>query len=154
MSEESVKSNSILFRVVRVFVVLTIIGLGIYFFVIVPNMREMQNKTKRAEIVVNLKMIQTMQNVYFTEKKAYVAAKAYPLQTSTEPQMWLVADSGGFQKLGFEPMGSVRGSYWVEVSKDDFTAYGISDVDGDGTYATYTATKSQEPTATTAESVY
>ena len=148
------KSNSILSRVIKVFAVLAIIGLGIYFFVIVPNMREMQNKMKRSELSVNLRMLQTMQHSYFAAKKSYVSATAYPPQTSTEPQTWVSAESGGFQELGFEPMGSVRGSYWVEVSKEGFTAYGISDVDGDGIYATYTATTSQEPTATTAENVY
>ena len=151
MSETNV--NSVLSRVMTVFAVLAFVGLGIYFFVIVPNMQEMRSKVKRSELSINLRMLQTMQNAYFAEKKSYVAAKAYPPQTSTEPQTWVSAESGGFQELGFEPMEPVRGSYWVEVTKEGFTAYGISDVDGDGTHATYTATTSQEPTAMTAENV-
>jgi len=107
-------------------------------------MKEMQNKAKRSELPMNLKSIQTIQQMYFSENKIYVPVKAYPQKTSLEDQEWIITESGGF-----EPMGTVRDSYWVEVSKDDFTAYGISDVDGDGVYATYTATKAQEATLTT-----
>ena len=154
MSEENSPPRSILFRIVRIFVILAVVGVGIYFFVLVPNMKEMQNKAKRSEVFINLKSIQTIQQMYFSENDTYVPAEAYPKKTSVEPQKWVIAESGGFEKMGFEPMGTVRGSYWVEATKNDFTAYGISDIDGDGVYATYTATKSQEPTLTTENNVY
>ena len=68
-------------------------------------------------------------------------------QTSFFIPLWLGDD--------FRPNGDVRGSYMVSTTNTNFTATGISDVDGDGVYATYQATKSENPNApTTAPDVY
>jgi hypothetical protein len=51
----------------------------------------------------------------------------------------------------------VRGSYSVTVSPGgkDFLITGVSDVDSDGVYATYTATRSTNPDSpTTGQDVY
>ena len=87
----------------------------------------------------------------------YVRVDRYPSSPTKTTQQWSVGASGGFKTLDFRPDGDVRGSYWVEVSPDgkNFTATGISDVDGDGVYATYVATKSENPNSpTTAPDIY
>ena len=68
--------------------------------------------------------------------------------------MWNASESGGFQTLGWIPDGMVRGSYSVTTMADDFRAIGLSDIDGDGNYATYVATKSTSPMAITPPDVY
>ena len=50
-----------------------------------------------------------------------------------------------YDTLGWAPDGEVRGSYKVSTAPfgaSDFVVTGISDVDGDGVRASYTATKS------------
>jgi hypothetical protein len=48
----------------------------------------------------------------------------------------------------------VRGAYKVDVKDADFIVYGISDVDGDGTNATFTAMRDTNATAVTSRTVY
>ena len=84
----------------------------------------------------------------------FVEASPYPLFPGIESQMWNVSESGGFQTIGWIPDGMVRGSYSVTTTIDDFRAVGVADIDGDGTYATYVATKSTNPVATTPSDVY
>ena len=77
----------------------------------------------------------------------YFSIKAYPPRTSKDPIPWIFKDSGGFQELDWSPYTEkVRGSYWVEVDADlqNFTVYGVIDVDGDGVFQTYYATKDTE----------
>ena len=61
--------------------------------------------------------------------------------------------SGGFETLNWMPDGDVRGSYSVKTKEQsgmamDFTIIGVMDADGDGKFATYTATKSVNPVKT------
>ena len=67
--------------------------------------------------------------------------------------MWNVSRISGFQTIGWIPDG-MRGSYSVTTTIDDFRAVGVADIDGDGTYATYVATKSTSPMAVTPPDVY
>ena len=147
MSEETEKKRSILGSIVRILVVLGVIGVVAYIFVIRPSMIELQLKSKRSELPVNLKAIQTSMNMYKDMEGKYISIKAYPPKTSTASQQWVEADSGNFQKISYAPFMGVYGSYWVTATESDFTVYGISDLDGDGTYATYTATSTEDPKA-------
>ena len=53
------------------------------------------------------------------------------------------------------PHGPVRGSYKVIVtSQTDFRVVGISDVDGDGVYSSWTATKTLNVTMNTPGDIY
>ena len=40
------------------------------------------------------------------------------------------------------------------VTGDDFVVIGVSDIDGDGVFATYTATKDTDPKAKTDKGIY
>ena len=112
-------------------------------------------KAKRAEVPMNLKAIKTAQISYMQDYDVYVRCAAYPSVPSKEPQKWDVSASGGFKTIDFQPSENVRGSYMVATTPTNFTAIGIIDVDGDGVYATYIATKSENPNAPiTAPDVY
>jgi type II secretory pathway pseudopilin PulG len=123
--------------------------------VAIPNFVSMQYKSKRAEIPQNLKAIKTAQLAYEAEYDVYVRCAAYPSSPTKTTQQWTKASSGGFKVIDFQPDGDVRGSYMVSTTATNFTVIGVSDVDGDGVYATYTATKSLNPNAPiTAPDVY
>ena len=157
MTEEAPKkSNTGLFIAIGCGVLLLAIPvLGILAAIAIPNFVSMQYKSKRAEVPMNLKAIKTMQEAYEADYDVYIPAAAYPLFPSKEAQPWIVSESGGFQKLGWSPEGNVRGSYSVTTTATDFRAVGVIDVDGDGVYATYVATKSSNPVAPlTARDVY
>ena len=146
MSENTEKKRSILMSLVRVFALLTIIAVVAYFFVLRPNMIIMQQKSKRSELPVTIKSIKTALTYYHDMENKYISIDAYPKNPGAEAKPWKVEESGGFQTIGFSyDFGSVYGSYWVDASETDFTVYGISDIDGDGVFATYTATKNKDP---------
>jgi hypothetical protein len=66
--------------------------------------------------------------------------------------------SGGFQTLGWQPDGQVRGAYTVTTNtgngSGDFVVTGQGDIDGDGTVSSYTATKSINTTFQNANDTY
>ena len=98
-----------------------------------------------AEVPRMLKAIKTAQIMYMQDYDVYVRCAAYPPKASTEPQHWDHQNSGGFKVIDFRPSSEVRGSYMVSTTSYNFTAVGIIDVDGDGVYATYVATKTENP---------
>lgn len=114
---------------------------------------EMVYEEKRAEIPKNLKVIRVAEMAYETEYDVYVKSSAYPATPTKTSQQWDKSASGGFKIIDFYP-GDVRGSYMVSTTQSNFTATGISDVDGDGVYATYIATKSTNPILITPPDVY
>ena len=121
----------------------------------VPNYLSMNQKAKRAEIPLNLKGIKMAQLAYQQEFDVYVSARPYPPYPSKTTQPWMRSASDGFAVMDWSPDGDVRGSYWVDVGPTNFTVTGICDVDGDGVFATYVATKSENPNAPiTAPNIY
>lgn len=111
--------------------------------------QKMRYQAMESEVPITLKGIQFAQKQYEEQFDVYVPAEPYPPRRSGEEQThtWVSSESGGFKELGYEPsFGDVRGTYWVEVSNVDFTAYGVIDVDGDGVFQTYYATSSIAPT--------
>jgi uncharacterized tellurite resistance protein B-like protein len=107
---------------------------------------EKYKKTKRGEVPLNLKGIKTVELAYEATFDVYVTAAPYPEKSSGDKtKKWSKGSSGGFATLGWSPDGDVRGTYWVTTTVTNFTAYGIIDVDGDGVFATYKATKSENP---------
>lgn len=118
-------------------------------------MLKLDRESKRAELSSNLMGIKTAQIQYESEFGSYVACAEYPPRSKGQLMKWEPEKSGGFQTLDWTPDGNVRGSYSVKVTPNDFVATGVIDVDGDGVYATYTATKSINPTQpTTGPEVY
>ena len=133
------------FTLVELMIVVAIIG--ILASIAIPNFISMQYKTKRSEIPSNLKGIKSAQIAYESDFDSYVNCSAYPSSPTKTTQQWTVSSSGGFKTIGWRPDGDVRGSYSVSTGSKDFTATGLSDVDGDSAYATYVATKTENPNA-------
>ena len=141
------------FTLVELMIVVAIIG--ILAAIAIPNFVSMQYKSKRAEIPQNLKAIKIAEIAYENEFDVYVKCSAYPASPTKTTQIWTKSASGGFRTIDFTPSGEVRGSYMVSTAQFNFTATGVSDVDGDGVSATYITTKSSNPNnPTTAPDVY
>jgi type IV pilus assembly protein PilA len=117
--------------------------IGILAAIAVPNFVNMQYRSKRAEVPSCVDGIKTAQIAYDAAFDTYINVTAlYPDSSPAKAQRsW--PDGSKFDTLGWAPDGKVRGSYKVvAASTTDFEVTGISDVDGDGTSATYTSTKS------------
>ena len=141
------------FTLVELMIVVAIIG--ILAAIAIPNFVTMQYKSKRGEVPLNLKGIKTAELAYESNFDVFVQATAYPSTPTKTTQPWTPGSAGGFDTLGWSPDGDVRGSYAVTTTSTNFTATGLSDVDGDTQYATYVATKSENPNApTTGPDVY
>ena len=120
----------------------------------IPNYLVMNLRSMRAELPANLNGIRTAELAYEAAFDTFIPASIYPAPLSKGSKEWISSSSGGFLILGWAPDGDVRGAYWVETNANDFRASAISDVDGDGVYATYVATKSTNPTLVTAPDIY
>ena len=120
-------------------------GVPLVAAIAIPNFVEMQYRAKRAEVPANVDGIKTAEMAYHAVFDTYVATEPAPRTewtTDKNPVSW--TSGPDWQQLGWEPDGQVRGAYWVEVSPDgsDFTVFGAADIDGDGSIAVYTATRS------------
>jgi type IV pilus assembly protein PilA len=128
---------------------------GILAAIAIPNFVDMQYRAKRAEVPSNVDGIKTAQIAYDAAFDTYVEIRSFKPSSSVgkEQQDW----RGGtrFDTLGWGPDGKVRGAYKV-VSRGsmDFRVTGICDVDGDGSQAQFTATKSINTTMNTGATIY
>ena len=138
----------------------------------IPNYVHMQYRAKRSEVLYNVKAIKTSELAYQAYWDLFVACERKPRQEpDANPWTWnsegeYIRIAGGgeqlepdaWNSLAWFPDGEVRGVYWVTTSNtvngSDFTVHGISDVDGDGVQAHYTATKSINSTLITPPDVY
>ena len=126
------------FTLVELMIVVAIIG--ILAAIAIPNFVAMQYRSKRAEVPPNVDGIKTAEMAYDAAFDTYIveATAQPPGKTQRE---WTAGSA--FDTLGWSPDGSVRGSYAVTtLSTTDFRVTGLCDVDGDGSTAQYTATKS------------
>jgi hypothetical protein len=63
-------------------------------------------------------------------------------------------DGGAFDTIGWKPKGQLQGSYKLEATgSSSFRATCITDVDEDGSYATWTVTGGSAPSQTTGDEV-
>ena len=123
--------------------------------------KQFSYEVSRSEVPTNIKAIKTAQIQYESAYSAFVNCDEYPPRGGSKAKQWIVSSSGGFETINWQPDGDVRGSYSVKTTGggsgqlSDFTIIGVIDADGDGEYATYTATKSTNPTSpTTRKDVY
>lgn len=133
-----------------------IVMIGILAAIAIPNFVAMQLKAKRAEVPANLDGIRAVELAYHDNYGQYVAASSEVEATAqgAGKQQRDFPYEGGWEELGWFPSGKVRGVYWVELTPEGFAAYGACDVDGDGEYAVYVATESQDAQLTTPGDVY
>ena len=141
------------FSLVELMIVVAIIG--VLASLAVPYYVRMQHKAKRAELGTNINGVKVSEIAYNASNDKYVTESTFrPRVTPTkEAAPW--TSGTGFDTLGWSPDGAVRGVYKVEsTSSTDFLVTGEIDVDGDSENSQYTATKSINPTMTTAVTVY
>lgn len=127
------------------------------FQVQLQELKDFENQAKAAEVSVNLVGLQTALDMYQTSTGQYIAAEPYPSCDSVgQLRPWVVAESGGFETLGWRPDGSVRGCYRIELTSNgaDYKIIGEIDVDNDGQKRIYEATKYTKPRLITDPSIY
>jgi type IV pilus assembly protein PilA len=132
------------FTLVELMIVVAIIG--ILAAIAIPNFVDMQYRAKRAELPPNVDGIKTAEIAYEAAFDTFMTTAAIPSTAPTKAAVtWPTTTD--FATLGWEPSGNVRGQYQVDTfSTTDFHIIATSDVDGDATRATYTATKSVSAT--------
>ena len=147
------------FTLVELMIVVAIIG--ILAAIAIPNMVEMQYRSKRAEVPVLVRGIKEAERAIEAEMNVYLPVAAHPTSTpGKKPRAW-GAGNTSYQVLGWSPDGKVRGTYSVTTTVSsasnpagDFTVAGVCDVDGDTTKSSYTATKSINAVMNTGNDTY
>jgi len=125
---------------------------------LIDNYNAMNFKAMRAEVPSYVDGIKTAELAYDAAFDAFIEVPdPHPRDLGwldSTPASW--SSGTNFDTLGWAPDGMVRGAYWVELvdGGTDFIVYGVSDVDGDGLAATYTATKSTNAMLLTPIDIY
>ena len=114
-------------------------------------------KSERTELPLNVDSIRTAEITLQGAFGDYVSAEASPraaADVGPNPVAW--KGSAGFKKLPWAPKvrDKVYGSYQVIASDDDFEVTGVTDLDGDGNQARFTANAENRATSQTGADVY
>ena len=147
------------FTLVELMIVVAIVG--ILASIAVPNFVEMQYKAKRAELPINVALVRTAEVSYDALYDGYIEVPAHPLTVPGKKKQRWAGGNSGLEALGFIPSGTVRGQYQVRTvpgraatNGGEFTVVGLSDCDGDGSQAKYTATNRMSTKLVTPAFVY
>lgn len=163
-SSKSGKSSKLLFLLVALGLVpVALACTGILAAIAIPNFVAMQYRAKRSEVPANIEGIRSQQLVRKVDGEEYVAcgseagAKAIIEQHGAKKMHpFNAAGEQCWSELGWSPGSDIRGEYWVVVTDggNDFKVNGIIDVDGDGQFARYEATKQNEAVQITDRDVF
>jgi type IV pilus assembly protein PilA len=141
------------FTLVELMIVVAIIG--ILAAIAIPNFVAMQYRAKRAEVPANVDGIKTAELAYDAAFDQFIQQTGFHPSSSVGKSQATWTAGSGFDTIGWAPDGKVRGAYKLaSLSSTDFRVTGISDVDGDGVQASYTAQKSTNTVQTTTNSLY
>jgi hypothetical protein len=114
----------------------------------------MQYRAKRAEVPSNVDGIKTAELAYEASFDQFVQQPTDHPNMSPNKQQRAWTSGSAFDTLGWGPDGNVRGTYSVMTSTTNFTVYGACDVDGDGSQAGYTATKTLNAAPNAGNNIY
>ena len=130
-------------KIGRILLLLVIVAFCGYFFILRPNMITMAKKSKLIDLPSTLKMIQMtlLQYAEQNDIKSFPNIAPYPSKEGLgeNRQVWKDSETEftNYYFNGESLVGETFGSFWVEGTESGFTAYGISDIEGDGVFATF-----------------
>lgn len=147
------------FTLVELMIVVAIIG--ILASIAIPNFVAMQRRARLAELAPNIEAIRGAEQAYDAAFNAFLNADVSPGAAPSGKSATTWVPSAGFIQLGWAPDGDVRGAYRVTVRPSgngdptgDMVVLGEGDIDGDGIYSRYTATRSVKVMALTSSDTY
>ena len=156
--------SSLLRRVVKVaLLLLTLVFVGTGAAHVIQNFVWMASRAKRAELPQNVDSIRPAQLVYESVYGEFVPCSSEATAMSNIEQFggkgqhpFNPSEHPCWRALGWAPDGLIRGEYWVEVTDGgrDFRVNGISDLDEDGEYARFEATRESAATLVTDNALY
>lgn len=145
------------FTLVELMIVVAIIGC--LAAIAIPNFQALMLRTKRAEIPPHVTSIKLAEHAYQAEWDVFTACPLTPEDIpgrSKKPFGIEAADDHAFAYLGWCFEGNGYGQYQIETNAelDEFTARGLTDIDGDGIYAVWEATNKVQVHMITMNNVY
>ena len=151
-------------RVVKaVLLLLSLVFVGKGAAHVIQNFVWMSTRAKRAELPQNVDSLRTAQLVYESAYGEFVPCSSEATAMSNIERLggkgqhpFNPSDHPCWKVLDWAPDGLIRGEYWVEVTDGgrDFKVGGISDLDEDGEYAHFEATRESAATKVTGNALY
>jgi len=143
-------------------VMITVSIVGILAAIALPEYDQLLQRSKRAEIPLNLDGVRLVEQGYLAEWGEYTSCVLKPDDVPGRKQVPFPATMStdmDWNELGWVPDGKVYGQYGVEAIEIDgelvsFVADGFADIDGDGNLANYQATHLVKPVLLTSNNVY
>lgn len=135
--------------------------IGILAAIAIPNFLAMQLRAKRSEAPTNLDAIRVAEKAYHAEWDEYLSVPLCPaMEPGREPMAFEGSCRDDWAELGWWPDGLTRCRYQVvafnsdDWASSDFEATAECDIDGDGNYALYRASKDERSMMVTDNFVY